>query len=185
MSGCAPDSAVTFFCVRQKKVTKVHAVGVCSLRAAKLRKHQKASRIRRPARSAGKLRCSPPHNGGEVRIANSRTRTRHRNLSIASRPCLCVLAECRARPSQRGRVGMWRGRSRNEAASVCRLVATIRCLLLPISGIPVSTSPSSNRTCRFPASGSRTRLHAFAHACSRPLTARRTSPKCPYRCESG
>jgi hypothetical protein len=28
---------------------------------------------------------------------------------------------------------------------------------------PVSTSRSSNRTCGFPASGSRTRAHAFAH----------------------
>ena len=84
-----------------------------------------------------------------------------------------------------GRVEMWRSRSNDEAVSVCRLVATIRCLLLPITGIPVSTSPSSNRTCRTTASGSRTRLHAFAHVCSRPLALRRTSPKCPYRCESG
>jgi integrase len=37
----------------------------------------------------------------------------------------------------------------------------------------------------FPASGSRTRHHAFAHDCSRPRAVRRTSPKCPYRCGSG
>jgi hypothetical protein len=81
-----------------------------------------------------------------------------------------------------GRVEMWRGGGRS-GISVCRLfrLAVPYC---PDHG-SVSTSPSSNRTCRFPASGSRTRSHAFAHACSRPLTLRRTSPKCPYRCESG
>jgi len=41
------------------------------------------------------------------------------------------------------RVEMWRGRSSNKAVSVCRLVATIRCLLLPLTESPVSTSPSS------------------------------------------
>ena len=44
----------------------------------------------------------------------------------------------------------------------------------------VSTPRSSNRTCRSPASGSRTRSHAFTHE-----GVRRTSRKCPYRCESG
>ena len=38
---------------------------------------------------------------------------------------------------------------------------------------------SSNRTCRFPASGSRTRPHAFVHGTSCPSRLRRTSPKCP------
>ena len=36
-----------------------------------------------------------------------------------------------------------------------------------------------NRTCRFPASGSRTRPHAFVHGTSCPSRLRRTSPKCP------
>ena len=36
-----------------------------------------------------------------------------------------------------------------------------------------------NRTCRFPASGSRTRPHAFVHGTSCPRRLRRTSPKCP------
>jgi hypothetical protein len=36
-----------------------------------------------------------------------------------------------------------------------------------------------NRTCRSPASGSRTRLHAFTHGTSCPSRHRRTSPKCP------
>ena len=36
-----------------------------------------------------------------------------------------------------------------------------------------------NRTCRFPASGSRTRRHAFTHGTSQPSAVKRTSPKCP------
>src|SRR5258706_286416 len=36
-----------------------------------------------------------------------------------------------------------------------------------------------NRTCRFPASGSRTRLHAFTHDGPRPSCVRRTRRKCP------
>ena len=43
----------------------------------------------------------------------------------------------------------------------------------------VSTSRSSNRTCRSPASGSRTRPHAFTHGWSLPRAVSRTSPKCP------
>jgi Sigma-70 region 2 len=42
----------------------------------------------------------------------------------------------------------------------------------------VSTPRSSNRTCRSPASGSRTRTHAFTHDTPRPSWVRRTSPKC-------
>ena len=42
-----------------------------------------------------------------------------------------------------------------------------------------------NRTGGTTASGSRTRLHAFVHDTSCPSRLRRTSPKCPYRCESG
>ena len=37
----------------------------------------------------------------------------------------------------------------------------------------------SNRTCGSPASGSRTRTHAFTHGTSCPSRHRRTSPKCP------
>ena len=54
------------------------------------------------------------------------------------------------------------------------------------------TSPACGRdlTRRFhgarsPASGSRTRPHAFAHGTSCPSLVRRTRPKCPYRCEGG
>src|SRR6516162_7743028 len=50
---------------------------------------------------------------------------------------------------------------------------------------PVSTPLSSNRTCRFAASGSRTRRHAFTHDGPRPSWVRRTIRKCPERCESG
>jgi hypothetical protein len=45
--------------------------------------------------------------------------------------------------------------------------------------VPVSTPRSSNRTCRSPASGSRTRPHAFTHDGPRPSCVRRTSRKCP------
>ena len=44
---------------------------------------------------------------------------------------------------------------------------------------PVSTPRSSNRTCRFAASGSRTRRHAFTHDGPRPSWVSRTSRKCP------
>ena len=86
----------------------------------------------------------------------------------------------RSRRSPLGRVEMWRGSSR-LGLSVTRPFR----LAVPKypRRNPVSTSPSSNRTCRFPASGSRTRHHAFAHALSRPPKLAR--PKCPYRCESG
>ena len=75
-----------------------------------------------------------------------------------------------------GRVGMWRGRSRLglsvAAPFVWRCPSTLTLT-------PFPHPPSSNRTCRFPASGSRTRLHAFAHATLRPRALRRTSPKDP------
>jgi hypothetical protein len=57
-----------------------------------------------------------------------------------------------------GRVEMWRGGGRPNISVSASFVW--RCL----SGsavTSVSTSRSSNRTSRFPASGSRTRLHAF------------------------
>src|SRR5712671_6597181 len=72
--------------------------------------------------------------------------------------------------------------------SECGAVAVGRTYLLP----PLSSdgaslvrpwlrfhTPLINRTCRFPASGSRTRLHAFTHDGPRPSCVRRTSRKCP------
>ena len=47
---------------------------------------------------------------------------------------------------------------------------------------PVSTSRSSNRTCGFPASGSRTRHPAYAHEKLRRFAPSRTSPSTSYRC---
>jgi len=49
----------------------------------------------------------------------------------------------------------------------------------------VFTPRSSNRTCGATASGSRTRLHAFAHDPPYFKLIRLTSPKYPYRCEGG
>src|ERR1039457_3385840 len=56
-------------------------------------------------------------------------------------------------------------------------------LTLPPAGLSPAEHASlrwtHNRTCRFPASGSRTRLHAFTHDWSPPRAVSRTSPKCP------
>ena len=74
------------------------------------------------------------------------------------------------------RVGVWRGGVRPGIAVPAPFVW--RCL----SGAavaPFPQPPSSNRTCRSPASGSRTRPHAFVHGTSCPSRLRRTSPKCP------
>src|SRR5215475_8117436 len=56
-----------------------------------------------------------------------------------------------------------------------------------LTSTPAGLSPAEhahltwthNRTCGFPASGSRTRPHAFAHGTSLPSAVKRTSPKCP------
>ena len=81
-----------------------------------------------------------------------------------------------------GRVGMWRGGIRIGLSVSASFVW--RCLNSR-ANCSVSTPLSSNRTCRFPASGSRTKPHAFTHGRSCPSRVRRTSPKCPYRCERG
>jgi hypothetical protein len=81
-----------------------------------------------------------------------------------------------------GRVEMWRGGFRFE-----HICSRLFRLAVPhwFDHGSVSTSRSSNRTCSSPASGSRTRSHAFVHGTSCPSLFKRTSPKCPYRCESG
>jgi hypothetical protein len=48
---------------------------------------------------------------------------------------------------------------------------------LAVPGFELTST--SNRTGRSPASGSRTRPHAFTHGKPRPSAVRRTSPKCP------
>ncbi len=73
-----------------------------------------------------------------------------------------------------GRVGMWRGGGRPGMSVSAPFVW--RCL----SGSTIAPFPHpSHRTghADFPASGSRTRHHAFAHGTSRPSRVRRTSPK--------
>ncbi len=74
----------------------------------------------------------------------------------------------------KGRVGMWRGGGRPGMSVSAPFVW--RCL----SGSTIAPFPHpSHRTghADFPASGSRTRHHAFAHGTSRPSRVRRTSPK--------
>ena len=75
-----------------------------------------------------------------------------------------------------GRVEMWRGGCRSNISVAAPFVW--RCL----SGSPMAPFPHPahrTRTCRFPASGSRTRLHAFTHGMSCPSRHKRTSRKCP------
>jgi hypothetical protein len=76
--------------------------------------------------------------------------------------------------TQLGRVGMWRG----DVRSGMRVAASFvwRCP----SGSTIAPFPHpAHRTghADFPASGSRTRRHAFAHGRSCPSRVRRTSPK--------
>jgi hypothetical protein len=71
----------------------------------------------------------------------------------------------RARISVFGRVGVWRSGGRPSISVAAPFVW--RCLTRS-AVVPVSTPRSSNRTCRSPASGSRTRLHAFTHDGPRP-----------------
>ncbi|SFB42779.1 Transposase IS66 family protein, partial [Azotobacter beijerinckii] len=77
-----------------------------------------------------------------------------------------------------GRVEMWRGSGR-FGISVDRLFR----LAVPYCPDPdsVSTSPSSNRTCGFPASGSLATHQAFAFERSRAGGTRRISPNFSYR----
>ena len=56
--------------------------------------------------------------------------------------------------------------------------ASISCAL-PIAEYQEPTSELRDRTCRFAASGSRTRRHAFTHDGPRPSCVSRTSRKCP------
>ena len=69
-----------------------------------------------------------------------------------------------------GRVEMWRSGFRLNISVSASFVLAVPKWFSPDS---VSTSRSSNRTCRFPASGSRTRLHAFTHGTSCPSAVRR------------
>ena len=79
-------------------------------------------------------------------------------------------------PSPKGRVEEWRGGFRLDLSVSAPFVW--RCLSSQ-AVTSVSTPPSSNRAGGFPAPGSRTKHHAFAHGSSRPSAVRRTSPKCP------
>jgi len=80
-----------------------------------------------------------------------------------------------------GRVEMWRG-GLGTAYLFPALSSAGASLADPCS---VSTSRSSNRTGGFPASGSRTRTHAFAHGRLRAHRVSRTSPNFSYRYSSG
>jgi len=54
-----PSTMCPVHTLRQKKVSKVHVVGIRSLREAKLREYQKATLVAASLRfAAGNLRCS-------------------------------------------------------------------------------------------------------------------------------
>lgn len=74
-----------------------------------------------------------------------------------------------------GRVDDWRGSHRSRGVAVAGGFRQCQCLSPDHS--PVSSRRSSHRTCGFPASGARTRSHAFAHGKSRVRTDSRRSPK--------
>ena len=81
-----------------------------------------------------------------------------------------------AQTSQMRTVGVWRGGVRCEHIGLPPLSSGGALVARPWLRFH---TPSSNRTCRFPASGSRTRPHAFVHGTSCPSRVSRTSPKCP------
>jgi hypothetical protein len=76
-----------------------------------------------------------------------------------------------------GRVERWRGGG-GQAQRLPALSAAGASLARPC---PVSTSRSSNRTCRFPASGSHPDLQAFAFGRAARRSGTGKSPKSSYR----
>jgi hypothetical protein len=72
-----------------------------------------------------------------------------------------------------------RGDPVSETALLANKVASARAGVVPAID-PSAVNELRNRTGRFPASGSRTRLHAFTHGTSCPSRHRRTSPKTTY-----
>ena len=79
------------------------------------------------------------------------------------------------------RVEMWRGRVQRVAISVCRLVATVRCLPMLNAGFPVSTSPSSNPACLSQAPGFRTRPSRLRPRLLTPHCIQTYEPKGPIQ----
>ena len=108
-------------------------------------------------------------------------------MFIAARPLLrspsisiCLLCQ-KLTNEKSGRVERWRG-GLGWTYLLPALSFAGASLVQPCS---VSTSRSSNRTCRFPASGFRTRTHAFAHGTLRSHRRSRTRPNPRCRTLSG
>ena len=81
----------------------------------------------------------------------------------------------------KSRVEMWRG-----GLGLAYLFPALSSAGASLAGpYSVSTSRSSNRTCRFPASGSRRKRHEFAHEKLRFRCVSRTSPNVVYRLSRG
>ena len=106
----------------------------------------------------------------EIASRNSYSSNYFKGRRSGAWPSLCHAPQTAAW----GRVGKWRGGGRPGMSVSAPFVW--RCL----SGSTIAPFPlPSHRTghADFPASGSRTRPHAFAHGTSRPSRVRRTSPK--------
>ena len=88
----------------------------------------------------------------------------------------------RNRTAAFGRVRMWRGGLRFSLSVTAPFVW--RCLSSRTNH-SVSTSSSSNRTCGFPASGSRTRRHAFTHGSPAPKSGQADEPEVPVEVREG
>ena len=126
-----------------------------------------------------RIKVEPVTGSCQSRPCHGRLMPKRRHLIVVgSRSPIVPGSPLRTLLTRRGpiKVGVWRGGVRPGIAVPAPFVW--RCL----SGAavaPFPQPPSSNRTCRSPASGSRTRPHAFVHGTSCPSRLRRTSPKCP------
>ena len=111
-------------------------------------------------------------------------RSEPRESPSSARPSSLVARPARSAGPSRvriGRVEEWRG-GLGSAYLFPALSSAGASIASPCS---VSTPRSSNRTGGFPASGSRTRTHAFAHGKLRVRPLRRTSPSTSCRYSSG
>ena len=117
--------------------------------------HPSTERLRSPLALRSVASCARLHHPARLQASANSQR--------------CLLAE--------GRVGMWRG-GLGGACLLPTLSVAGASVAPPCS---VSTSRSSNRTCGSPASGFRTRAHAFAHGKLRLIRGSRTSPSSKVR----
>ena len=130
--------------------------------------------LERRAIAAARSGRMPNAPGSSTRARSVGMRRTTRSAGQSGCHFAATLTRRSAMKVRHGRVGMWRGGRRSSMSVAAPFVW--RCL----SGSTMAPFPHpSHRTghADFPASGSRTRPHAFAHGTSRPSRVRRTSPK--------